>query len=85
MDFAKQTMVGGVMDSFSIIEGMDVESSYKNNNFGFMMYSLVRLYKPEKCYEFGVLDGYSTVSIACALRDNKLGNLTAVDLFEEYQ
>ena len=73
------------MDSFSIIEGMDVESSYKNNNFGFMMYSLIRLYKPEKCYEFGVLDGYSTVSIACALRDNKLGNLTAVDLFEDYQ
>lgn len=73
------------MNSLEIIENLYLDSSYKDNNIGLLLYSLVRSYKPINCMEFGVLSGYSTISIACALRDNKQGNLKAVDLFENYE
>jgi len=73
------------MNSFDIISNFERESSYKKNHFGFLFYSLIRVYKPKNCIEFGVLNGYSTVSISCGLKDNGFGKLNAVDLFEDYE
>ena len=73
------------MNSFDNISNFDKESSYKKNSFGFFFYSLIKTHKPKSCIELGVLNCYSTVSIACGLRDNKSGTLKAVDLFEDYE
>lgn len=62
----------------------NIHSSYKNNNFGMLFYCLVRCLQPEVCVEIGVLDGYSTIFIASALKDNGKGKLFAYDLWEKY-
>lgn len=61
------------------------DSSYRKNNYDSLFSSLVKIYKPSVCYEFGVLNGYSALSIAKALRYNKKGHLYACDLFENYE
>jgi len=59
-------------------------SAYKQNGLGWILYGLVRAYKPLVCVELGVLEGYSTIFIAAALRDELIGSLDAYDLWEDY-
>ena len=59
-------------------------SSYKDHGYGHFLYALVRQLKPERCVEMGVLQGYSLLSIASALRDNQAGSIRGYDLFEQY-
>lgn len=63
-----------------------MHSSYKENNYGLVFYSLVRCLKPLRCIEIGTLEGYSTLFIAAALKDNDNdGHLCAYDLWEDYE
>ena len=67
-----------------------MRSSYIANDFGAVFRALVGGFKPLKLVELGVLDGYSTVSIAQGLQLNDKnghgrGHLDAYDLFEQYQ
>jgi len=54
------------------IEVQRTESSFVKNSLGWLIYGYVRAYKPQRCVEFGVLHGYSTLFIGGALRDNDL-------------
>lgn len=60
-------------------------SSYEQNNYGELFYSLVRIYQPEKVVELGTLAGYSAYHIARGLRANGKGTLTCYDLWEKYE
>ena len=66
-----------------------MRSSYKFNDYGSLIFSLVRIKRPKKVIEFGILDGYSTVHIAKAMKLNakegNRGNFFAFDLFERYE
>lgn len=63
----------------------EVYSSYAENNLGKTLYDAVLEYKPKKIIDFGVLEGYSTISMAQALRDlSNGGKVIAYDLFEDY-
>lgn len=66
-----------------------MRSSYKFNDYGSLIFSLVRIKQPMKVVEFGILDGYSTVHIAKAMklnaREGKRGNFFAFDLFDRYK
>lgn len=66
-----------------------MRSSYKENNYGDLLYSIVKVHKPTICIECGILDGYSTIYIAKALKDlskqNHQGKLWSFDLFDEYE
>lgn len=63
----------------------EIESSYQHNDLGRTLYNEIRELKPELVIDFGVLNGYSTVCIAQALRDNGKGKVKAYDLFENYE
>ena len=59
----------------------NVYSSYKKNNIGKTIYDIVLEYKPIKIVEIGVLDGYSIICMAQAIRDLNNGGLVyAYDL-----
>lgn len=59
-------------------------SSYNNHGYGYLFYALTRVLKPEVCVEIGVLQGFSLLHIASALRDNGNGTIHGFDLFEDY-
>ena len=66
-----------------------MRSSYKENNYGNILLSLIIGKKPKMCVELGVLDGYSTLHIARGLKFNKEvsgidGKLWCWDLWDEY-
>lgn len=63
----------------------EIRSSYFDGDLGRTLYDEVVRLKPEKVIDFGVLDGYSTICIAQALRDNKKGKVYAYDMFENYE
>jgi len=63
----------------------EIKSSYYDGDLGRTLYNEVIKLKPDKVIDFGVLDGYSTVCIAQALRDNKKGKVKAYDIFEKYE
>lgn len=63
----------------------EIESSYQLNNLGKTLYNWVRFLKPEKIVEFGVLNGYSTIAMAQALRENGKGRIKVYDLFDKYE
>lgn len=63
----------------------EIKSSYFDGDLGRTLYNEVILLKPNKVIDFGVLDGYSTVCIAQALRDNGKGKIKVYDLFENYE
>lgn len=63
----------------------EIESSYQYNNLGKTLYEYVRFEKPEKIIDFGVLNGYSTVCLAMACRENGKGKVKVYDLFEDYE
>ncbi len=64
----------------------DVESSYSLNGYGYLFYSIVRLYKPSLIVELGSFSGYSGLHMAAALRDNNevKSRLVLIDLWENY-
>ena len=67
-----------------------MRSSYKENNYGSVLQSIVLTNKPQRIVECGVLDGYSTYHIALAVRFNCLERATycdfrAYDLWDEYE
>lgn len=62
-----------------------IESSYEPNNLGKTLYDWVRYLKPEVVIDFGVLNGYSTVCLAMACRENGFGKVKVYDLFEKYE
>ena len=66
-----------------------IRSSYKENNYGNVFRALILGHKPKIVVECGVLDGYSTINIAHALRFNySMGiesEFYAYDLWEEYE
>lgn len=68
-----------------MIKISNLESSYKKNKYNLFFDSIIKIYKPEICYEFGILNGYSTLAIASALKQNGRGHLFACDLFEDYE
>jgi hypothetical protein len=59
-------------------------SSYKRHSYDVLFYALVRLFRPQRCLELGVLEGFSLLATASALQDNGSGHVTAYDLFEDY-
>jgi len=61
-----------------------VQSSYRINNIGKVLYDLVIKLEPTKIIDFGVLHGYSAMAMGQALRDLGKGELTGYDLFESY-
>lgn len=67
-----------------------MKSSYIQNNYDEVFYAIVTTYRPVIAVELGVLEGYSTISIAKGLKRNKetVGidcRLDAYDLFEDYK
>jgi hypothetical protein len=70
-------------DEGSVIPTLD--SSYKENGYQYLFYALTRLLQPESIVEIGVLQGFSLLSIGCALKANGRGEIHAFDLFEEYE
>ncbi|MBI4456221.1 MAG: class I SAM-dependent methyltransferase [Acidobacteria bacterium] len=59
-------------------------SSYKIRGYDYFFYALTRVLKPVRCVEIGVLQGFSLLTIASALRDNGIGLVEGFDLFEKY-
>jgi hypothetical protein len=47
----------------------EIVSSYAKNDLGRDLYNLIRRYKPTKIFDFGILNGYSTIAMAQAVRD----------------
>ena len=67
-----------------------LRSSYKKNNYGSVLASLVIGKRPEMCVELGVLDGYSTIYIANALKFNEQAfgidsRFYCWDLWDQYE
>lgn len=62
----------------------DVESSYRENNLGRTLYDEVLKHKPKIIIEFGVLNGYSTIAMALALKRLGEGKIIGYDLWEKY-
>jgi len=62
----------------------NVESSYKENGLGQVLYDTVIKYRPVNIVEFGVYQGYSTIYMASALQDLGGGHIIAYDLWEDY-
>lgn len=48
-----------------------------------LLYSLVRLYRPEIAVEIGTYKGNAAIAIGQALKDNNSGNLYTIDPFEQ--
>lgn len=63
----------------------EIISSYQPNDLGRTLYDEVVSLKPDVVIDFGVLNGYSTICIAQALRDNGHGVVKVYDLFEKYE
>jgi predicted O-methyltransferase YrrM len=59
-------------------------SSYQHHHYDLFFYALVRVLRPQRCLELGVLEGFSLLAMASALRDNGCGHVTGYDLFEDY-
>jgi len=61
-----------------------LRSSYKDHGYGYFFYALTQVLKPTRCVEIGVLQGFSLLTVAAALRDNQWGYVHGFDLFEDY-
>jgi len=73
-----------VFDAQNMIE--EAWSSYMDHGYGYLFYALVRVLKPISCVELGVLQGFSLMTVAAALRDNNNGaRICGFDLFEDYE
>ena len=65
-------------------ENPDIESSYKENNIGKVLYDIVLDVKPRTIVEFGALNGYSAVCMAMALDEIGKGKIISYDLWSKY-
>ena len=63
----------------------DVNSSYKEAGYQYLFYALVKLLSPNKICEIGVLQGFSLLSMASALKKNNKGEIFGNDLFDDYE
>lgn len=63
----------------------EIESSYHDNNLGKTLYDFVLYEKPEVVIDFGVLNGYSTICLALACKENNKGKVKVYDLFDKYE
>ena len=63
----------------------DVGSSYKESGYQYLFYALVKLLSPNKICEIGVLQGFSLLSMASALKKNNQGEIFGYDLFDDYE
>ncbi|MGZ5037447.1 MAG: class I SAM-dependent methyltransferase [Usitatibacter sp.] len=61
-----------------------LQSSYRDHGYGALLYALARALRPTTCVELGVLQGFSLLAVASALRDNGHGTIAGYDLFEDY-
>lgn len=70
----------------SLPDTIGIESSYAENNYGLLLYTLVKLYKPKIVVELGSLAGYSGLHIAAAMRDNDTPDraFNMIDLWDSY-
>jgi hypothetical protein len=59
-------------------------SSYEQNHYGDLFYSLVKIYHPQTIVELGTKAGYSAYHMARALRENGEGTIDCYDLFEKF-
>jgi len=71
-------------------KGVDLRSSYIQNNYGPVFENTVKTFLPQRCVELGVLDGYSTLAIARGIRTASilsahLSHLHAYDLWDGYK
>ena len=64
---------------------VDVTSSYKESGYQCLFYALVKLLSPNKICEIGVLQGFSLLSMASALKKNNQGEIFGYDLFDDYE
>lgn len=67
-----------------------MRSSYEENNYGNVFKALIVAHLPSLVVECGVLDGYSTLNIAHALRHNRINRgiestFVAYDIWENYE
>ena len=63
----------------------DIESSYKENNLGKVLYDYVLQLQPKIIIEFGTLNGYSATAMAMALDElDNGGKIICYDLWEKY-
>lgn len=67
-----------------------MRSSYLENDFGQLLYLYILNWRPIRCVELGVLDGYSTLHIARGVKDlqeiyKENSTFHAYDLFDQYQ
>lgn len=60
-----------------------VDSVNATNNLGETLYRTVLVLRPAVVVEFGVLNGYTTMSMAQALRDLGAGHLWSYDIWED--
>jgi len=70
-------------------KGVNLRSSYIQNNYGPVFENTVKTFLPQRCVELGVLDGYSTLAIARGIRNGVIlsshrSHLYAYDLWEDY-
>ena len=65
-------------------EMQQLTSSYRAHGYGSIFYALARVLRPLVAVEIGILQGFSLLSVAAALRDNARGHITGCDLFEAY-
>lgn len=61
-----------------------LSSSYRISGYDYFFYALTRVLRPTRCVEIGVLQGFSLLTIASALRDSGVGLIEGFDLFEKY-
>lgn len=62
----------------------NLDSSYNANKYHLLFYAIVRLLKPDICLEFGILSGFSLLSMGLGVKVNGNGKVFGVDLFEDY-
>ena len=68
-----------------------MKSSYIEEGYDKVFFALIEAFRPMKCVEFGILDGFSTLAIAEGLKHNfemkyhgqTKGHLDSYDLFED--
>lgn len=64
----------------------NVDSSYRKNNLGYSLYCEVINSNPKKIIDFGVLEGYSTIAMALALKTlGNGGKIIAYDIWTKYE
>lgn len=63
----------------------EIESSYRDNALGKTLYDYVIYEKPDIVIDFGVLNGYSTICMAMACKENGKGKVKVYDLFDKYE